>query len=99
MSPEADAVLQEAFPAPLDNHPMFRLARDGRSVQIHDTEGNQGYWAGARDIARARGFRSLILTPLLGDKGPIGLISATRGEPSTFSDHIVELLGAFADQP
>ena len=75
MSPEADAVLQEAFPAPLDNHPMFRLARDGRSVQIHDTEGNQGYWAGARDIARARGFRS------------------------PFSDHIVELLGAFADQP
>ena len=98
VSPEADAVLQQAFPAPLDNHPMFRLARGGRTLQIHDTEGDEGHTAGVRNIARARGFRSLILMPLLGDKGPIGLITATRSEPSTFSDHIVELLGTFADQ-
>jgi GAF domain-containing protein len=98
VSPEADATLQEAFPTPLDNHPMFRLVRDGDSMQIHNTEDDEGYWAGARDIARARGFRSLILTPLLGDKGPIGLISATRAAPSTFSNHIVELLKTFADQ-
>jgi GAF domain-containing protein len=97
-SREADAVLQAAFPAPLDRHPMFRLVRDGGTVQICDTESDEGDMAGVRDIARARGFRSMIFTPLLGDKGPIGLISATRREPSNFSNHIVGLLGTFADQ-
>src|SRR5262249_4510701 len=51
-----------------------------------------------RDVARARGFRSVLLTPLLGDRGPIGLISVTRREPSIFSDHHVQLLQTFADQ-
>jgi GAF domain-containing protein len=98
MSPEADAVLQNAFPAPLTRHPMFRVARDGRTVQVRDTEGDEGGAADVREIARARAFRSVILTPLLGDKGPIGLITGTRSEPGSFSEHIVEMLETFAAQ-
>src|SRR6201999_601128 len=67
---------------------------DGKTVQVHDTENDEH----VRDIARARGFRSVILTPLLGDKGPIGLITGTRSEPGGFSEHIVEMLETFAAQ-
>src|SRR5262249_14686948 len=42
VSPEADAVLQGAFPAPLEAHPMFRLARDGKTMQVRDTESDEG---------------------------------------------------------
>jgi len=57
-----------------------------------------GARTGARDIGRARGFRSLLLTPLRNEQGLVGLISVTRKEPGTFADHHVQLLRTFADQ-
>src|SRR5262249_46643929 len=44
------------------------------------------------------GFRSVILSPLLGETGPIGLIAATRREPGVFAGQVVELLETFAAQ-
>jgi two-component system NtrC family sensor kinase len=67
-------------------------------VVIPDSESELGARTGARDIGRARGFRSLLLTPLRNEKGLIGLISVTRKEPGTFADHHVALLRTFADQ-
>ncbi len=95
INPEADAVLKSAFPGPIAQYPSFELIRGGQTtLQIYDYEAT----AGVRDIARARGFRSVLLTELRGDKGPIGLISVTRKEPSRFVDHHVELLQTFAAQ-
>src|SRR2546430_9460699 len=51
-----------------------------------------------RDIARARGYRSLLLSPLMSKGKPIGVISVTRAKPGTFADHDVQLLKTFADQ-
>jgi two-component system NtrC family sensor kinase len=98
VSPEADAALRTSFPRPLTDYPMFELARDGHVVNIPDTESEFGVWAGARDIARARGFRSMLLTPLKKEGALIGLISVTRKEPGTFAEHHVQLLRTFADQ-
>jgi signal transduction histidine kinase/putative methionine-R-sulfoxide reductase with GAF domain len=67
-------------------------------VQITDTESETAAAANVRDVARARGFRSVLLTPLTSDKGPIGLISVTRKEPGAFAAHHVQLLQTFADQ-
>src|SRR6202040_3775531 len=51
-----------------------------------------------RDVARLRGFRSMLLVPLLRGRTPIGLISVTRVEPGPFVEHHVQLLQTFADQ-
>src|SRR5581483_2168340 len=104
VSAEADAVLRAAFPRPLSQYPMFALVRDGNTEQIRDVDAVQAEaifataTATVRDVARARGFRSVLLTPLPGDRGPIGLISVTRREPSVFAPHHVQLLQTFADQ-
>ncbi len=51
-----------------------------------------------RELARARGFRSMLLCPLLRDKTAIGMISVTRKDPGAFSEHQVQLLETFAAQ-
>jgi PAS domain S-box-containing protein len=98
VSPEADAALQASFPRPVTAYPLFELVRGGQVVEIPDSESELGAQTGARDIGRARGFRSLLLTPLRNEQGLIGLISVTRKEPGTFADHHVQLLQTFADQ-
>ena len=98
VSPEADAALQASFPRPVTAYPLFELVRGGQVVVIPDSESEFGVRTGARDIGRARGFRSLLLTPLRNEQGLIGLISVTRKEPGTFADHHVQLLQTFADQ-
>src|SRR5882757_540301 len=98
VSPEADAALQASFPRPVTACPLFELVRGGQVVEIPDSESELGARTGARDIGRARGFRSLLLTPLRNEQGLVGLISVTRKEPGTFADHHVQLLRTFADQ-
>ena len=98
VSPEADAALQASFPRPVSAYPLFELVRGGQIVEISDSEFELGARTGARDLGRARGFRSLLLTPLRNEQGLIGLISVTRREPGTFADHHVQLLQTFADQ-
>jgi GAF domain-containing protein len=68
----ADAVLKASFPRPTANLPFFGLAKRGEVVQEADSETNPD--AGMRDIARARGFRSSLFSPLMSKGTPIGLI-------------------------
>jgi two-component system NtrC family sensor kinase len=49
-------------------------------------------------MGRKRGYRSLIIVPLLRDRDPIGLINVTRREIGRFAAHHVNLLRTFADQ-
>jgi GAF domain-containing protein len=65
-------------------------------VQISDTETDTVPWR--RDIARSRGFRSQLLVPLMNDGSAIGLISVTRAQTGSFTDHHTRLLQTFADQ-
>src|SRR5258705_4981446 len=51
-----------------------------------------------RELARVRGFRSMLLVPLMSNGAPIGRISVTRLEPGSFADHHIQLLQTFADQ-
>jgi GAF domain-containing protein len=45
-----------------------------------------------------RGFRGVLLVPLVRDRATIGMISVTRKEPGRFAAHHVQLLQTFADQ-
>jgi PAS domain S-box-containing protein len=98
VSPEADAALQASFPRPVTNYSLFELIRGGEIVEIPDTESELGARTRARDLGRARGFRSMLLAPLRKEHRLIGLISVTRKEPGTFAAHHVQLLRTFADQ-
>jgi signal transduction histidine kinase len=91
----ADDILKASFPRPLAGYQPFESTKKGEPLQIADTEVTD---ARIQDIARARGFRSMLLVPLMSHGVPIGMISATRTKPGTFADHHVQLLQTFADQ-
>src|SRR5262249_7761645 len=49
-------------------------------------------------LARALGYRSILVVPMLRESAPIGAIAVARSEPGEFSAKHVELLRTFADQ-
>ncbi|MGA7997990.1 MAG: GAF domain-containing protein [Bradyrhizobium sp.] len=94
-APEADEILKSTFPRPVADFGPFRMTQAGQAMQIPDTNAES---IEIRDIARARGYRSMLFVPLM-DKGEsIGQISVTRVQPGRFADHDVQLLQTFADQ-
>jgi GAF domain-containing protein len=95
-NPAADKALVARFPQRLADFPAFEWVSAGRTAEIADIE--SGTWPGILDLARARGFRSMLLVPLMRGRAPIGLISVTRVETGSFSAHFVQLLQTFADQ-
>ena len=92
----ADEILKASFPAPVASFPLLELVHGGKVAQIADTEALPD--APLRDIARARGFCSMLFTPLMSAGAPIGMIGVTRLEPGSFAAHHVQLLQTFADQ-
>jgi len=92
--PAGDRVLQASFPVPFAQFPAYELTAHGESAQLPDTELEPA----ARDIARARGFRSMLFTPLMSEGEAKGVIIATRRATGTFDAHHVRLLQTFADQ-
>src|SRR6266446_6853444 len=97
-SPAADAALKASFPRPLSAFAWGEQVRQGELVRIRVTEVEWVALPDLRDLARMRGFRSLLFVPLLRDRALIGVISVTRAEPGTFAAHHVQLLQTFADQ-
>lgn len=92
--PAGDRVLQASFPVPFAQFPAYQLTAHGKSAQLPDTELEPA----ARDIARARGFRSMLFTPLMSEGEAKGVIIATRRTTGAFAEHHVRLLQTFADQ-
>jgi signal transduction histidine kinase len=95
-NPAADEVLKNTFPLPVTGFAPFELAQAGKLVQIADTENMPE--TDIREIARARGYRSMVFAPLTNNGVPIGIISVTRVETGSFAEHHVQLLQTFADQ-
>jgi signal transduction histidine kinase len=83
------------FPAPLFNFSWGDAINKGDIYRVIDTDLEI---QNLRELARLRGFRSMLFVPLLSGQTPIGLISVTRVEPGPFVDHHVQLLQTFADQ-
>ncbi|MGY4235518.1 two-component system NtrC family sensor kinase [Bradyrhizobium sp. USDA 4449] len=94
VDPEGDRVLQASFPVPFAQFPAYELTANGDSAQVPDTELEPA----TRDIARARGFRSMLFTPLMSEGEARGVIIATRRTTGAFPEHHVRLLQTFADQ-
>ena len=92
---DADEVLTSAFPRSVTDVAPFQMTEAGEAVQIPDTEAPT-YQLG--EIARARGYRSMLFTPLMNKGTSIGFIAVTRIQTGTFADRHVQLLQTFADQ-
>ncbi|WP_439374317.1 GAF domain-containing protein [Bradyrhizobium sp. DASA03120] len=92
--PAGDRVLQASFPVPFAQFPAYQLVANGAAAQLPDTELEPA----AREIARARGFRSMLFVPLMSEGAAIGVIIATRRTTGAFGEHHVRLLQTFADQ-
>ena len=87
--------MKNSFPRPVADFQSFAMAQGGSIVQIPDTEALS---SDIRDIARARGFRSMLIAPLMSSGTPIGMVSVTRVQTGTFSVNHEQLLQTFADQ-
>jgi signal transduction histidine kinase len=98
ISPEADAVIQAAFPRPLTDLVGAEQIRNGEIFEITDTELEFAQQPPLLEMARKRGYRSMVIVPLLRDREPIGLINVTRRDTGRFAAHHVNLLRTFADQ-
>src|SRR5262245_53948495 len=94
--PLADAALKAAaFRRPLSSWQIGATIRRGQVFSVEDTERDV---RSLRDLARVRGFRSVLYVPMMHNLEPIGVIGVTRSTPGKFADHHVKLLQTFADQ-
>jgi GAF domain-containing protein/CheY-like chemotaxis protein len=97
-TPEGDEAFKRSFPIALNTFPPGRAVRAGETVQIEDTERLDGDTERLRDLARARGYRSVLFCPLVREGVSVGMISVTRCTPGVFDAQQVALLQTFADQ-
>jgi signal transduction histidine kinase len=100
----ADALLESFFPMPLhpaepDPRPIREGVIGGRvPYNVADTETDPRVGDRGRTTARARGYRSQLVVPLLRQQEVIGTIAVTRPEPGEFTRDETALLQIFADQ-
>ena len=95
----ADATLINLFPLKLSDVYWYeRTIREVRPIQIEDCESGFAGHPGLLDLSRKRGFRSVVLIPLVSHSGSIGIISVTRAETGNFREEHIRLLQTFADQ-
>jgi len=95
VSPAADAALKASFPRPLSAFPWGEQIRNREIVHIPDVEVEWAEVPSLREMARLRGFRGVLIVPLLRDRAPIGVVTVSRAEPGIFAAHHVELPSDF----
>src|SRR5215471_8411377 len=99
INPETDRVLQNVYPLRLDGSGSIVAAIHKRThFMIEDMEADDGYPRAAVEVARLRGYRSILFVPILSKGVAIGTVNVTRAEPGSFSDEEIGLLKTFADQ-
>ena len=79
----------------------WKQTANGRAIRtrvpyvIPDTEKAQ---LRAKEMGRRRGYRSMVVVPLLRNGAAIGALAVTRKSPGPFSKHEIGLLETFAEQ-
>ena len=94
-----DAALRKLYPAKLTGESAVgKAVLSGEPACIIDVQADPAYSAEIREVARKRGWRSLLAVPMLREGFAIGAIYVTRRDPGPFSEQQVNLLQTFAAQ-
>ena len=98
-SVSGDKAVKRFYPQPIKGVILHgRAIRSPRPHWVADTEKVPASMAAVKSMARKRGYRSLLVVPMLRDGAPIGSIGVSRKEPGEFSKHQITTLETFADQ-
>jgi signal transduction histidine kinase len=98
-SPDGDDEIRVSFPAALTADGIHSRAAATATIAFRfDVETENGVPKAVKNMARARGYRSIIVVPMLRGATAIGTIGVSRAEPGAFSESQIELLKTFADQ-
>jgi GAF domain-containing protein/CheY-like chemotaxis protein/HAMP domain-containing protein len=90
---------RRAYPrAPSRETQVATAILDRAVVEVRDFEHDPGVPEMTRGLARALGYRSELVVPMLRDGSPIGAIVVARAAAGPFSVKHIELLKTFADQ-
>src|SRR6266446_2075592 len=91
--------VQSSFPSPLSSTGIHsRVARSGLPAFRADIETEPDVPAAVKELARARGYRAILVVPMLRDGVSIGTIGVARRDPGAFTNDQINLLKTFADQ-
>ena len=94
-----DEQLRRLFPLPVAGHSgVARAARTVAPVNIADMDTDAPLGEAARKVARVRGYRSVLIVPIIHDGTTVGTINVTRRKAGLFAPEEVRLLQTFADQ-
>ena len=97
--PADDAVLRTAYPRSLHSEePHAQTVRARVPLNVADADTDPRLPEATRAYARARGWRSAVLVPMLRHHEAVGAIGVTRREGGGFTDDEIALLQTFADQ-
>jgi GAF domain-containing protein len=79
--------------------PLGRAVLDRRTIHVHDMEAVlDTEFPEGKDLHRITGVRSILVTPLMRESKPVGIIVVRRTEVRPFTDRQIGLLQTFADQ-
>ena len=98
-SRSGDEALKRFYPQPAEGVFLHgRAIHSRRPFWVADTEKVPASMADVRSMARKRGYRSLLVVPMLRDDVPIGSIGVSRRQAGEFSEQQIRTLEGFADQ-
>ena len=75
-----------------------RAVLEGKQLHIHDLQAQKEEFPEGSELARAMGYRTVLVTPLMREGSAIGAIVIRRSEVRPFSDTQIALVKTFADQ-
>ena len=89
----------ESYPRISRGTPLGRAVLDRRTIHVHDMEAVlDTEFPEGKELHRITGVRSILVTPLLRQGVPVGIIVVRRTEVRPFTDRQIKLLETFADQ-
>src|SRR5262245_60023760 len=93
-----DVPAVQSWPLLDRGHVSGRAVIDRETVHVHDIAAAEAEFPVSAALARRRGTRTYLSTPLLREAVAVGVIGIRRREVRPFTDSQIALLKAFADQ-
>jgi signal transduction histidine kinase len=98
-SSDGDEEIRVSFPAALTASGIHsRVAASATIAFRSDVETDGSVSQAVKEMARARGYRSIVVVPMLRKGNAIGTIGVSRAEAGAFGESQIGLLKTFADQ-